>query len=433
VNVLAVGFPTPVSWVWDKATSMLGDAAGAAVGWSFEKVIGGLVAWVLDGVSWAVRAVFGFIDSSTSPNVAASWFVGSGDHAGPYRMMLTVAAGLLLLFVFAGIIQGVLAGDTGGMARRMLVDLPTAVAGMVSLVAVTQILVTLTDQLSAGILSSFGGEVRAFLDQVASVGSLTGGAATALVIFLLGLGTLLAALVIFVELVIRSALIYLVVGLCPLAFAALVWPATRGVLRRTLELLAALILSKLVVALALSIGAAALGGAMTSAPVAGGLSPPTAAVAAPSQSDAASVTSAAGVLLAGLATFAVACFSPFVVLRLFPLVETAVVAQGVRGAPMRTAQSAIGMKTQLDMARRYGGTGGGPDAASAGGASGPAAGSGAAAASAVVPVAAVAAAATASMAAARRAGESAASQASAATTAPTQPPPAPAAPEAPTR
>ena len=113
---------------------------------------------------------------------------------------------------------------------------------------------------------------------------------------------------------------------------------------------------------------------MTNTPAAGGLSPPTAAVAAPSQSDAASVTSAAGVLLAGLATFAVACFSPFVVLRLFPLVETAVVAQGVRGAPMRTAQSAIGMKTQLDMARRYGGA---RDAASAGGASGQAAGSGA--------------------------------------------------------
>ena len=44
-------------------------------------------------------------------------------------------------------------------------------------------------------------------DNVAQVGQLTGGVATALVIFLLGLGTLLAALVIFIELVIRAALI----------------------------------------------------------------------------------------------------------------------------------------------------------------------------------------------------------------------------------
>ena len=89
------------------------------IGWSFEKVIGGLVAWVLDGVSWVVGAVFGFIDSSTSPTVTAPWFVGNGPGRGPYGVMLSIAASLLLLFVFAGLIQGVVAGDTAGMARGL--------------------------------------------------------------------------------------------------------------------------------------------------------------------------------------------------------------------------------------------------------------------------------------------------------------------------
>jgi type IV secretion system protein TrbL len=392
MSVLAIGFPNPISWVWDKATGLVGDAAGAALGWSFEKVIGGLVAWVLDGVAWVVGAVFGFIDTSTSPTVTAAWFVGDGSRDGPYRVMLSVAAALLLLFVFAGLIQGVLAGDVAGMGRRMVLDLPLAIGGMVSTVAITQLLIDLTDALSEGILAGFGTDIRNFMDGVATVGTLTGGVATALVVFLLGLFTLLAGLVIFVELVIRSALIYLVVGLCPLAFAALLWPATRGVLRKTLELLCALIVSKVVISLALAIGAAALGGAGTAPTASPEIAPPsgTANVAVDGESDAATVTAAAGVLLAGLATFAVACFSPFVIMRLFPVVEGAVVAQGLRGGPLRTAQSAWSMKYQTDVSRRFGS--GAHGAAGAGAAESGAAGGGAAAAGGAAPAAATAAA-----------------------------------------
>ena len=413
MNVIAISFPNPISWVWDKATGLLGDAAGAALGWSFEKVIGGLVAWVLDGVAWAVGAVFGFIDTSTSPTVTAAWFVGDGAREGPYRVMLSVAAALLLLFVFAGLIQGVLAGDVAGMGRRIVLDLPLAIGGMVSTVAITQLLIDLTDALSEGILSGFGTDIRSFMDGVATVGSLTGGVATALVVFLLGLFTLLAGLVIFIELVIRSALIYLVVGLCPLAFAALLWPVTRGVLRKTLELLCALIVSKVVISLALAIGAAALGGAGSAPTAAPEIAPPSATASAgpaAAESDAATVTAAAGVLLAGLATFAVACFSPFVILRLFPVVEGAIVAQGLRSGPLRSAQSAWSMKYQMDVSRRFGsgsfrsaGAEGGAASASetagGGAATGAAPASAAAAGPAVVAVAATGAATSATRAA----------------------------------
>jgi len=387
--ILAIGFPNPISWVWDKATGLIGGAASAALGWSFEKVIGGLVAWVLDGVTWVVGAVFGFIDTSTSPDVTAPWFLGDGTRGGPYGVMLGIAVPLLLLFVFAGLIQGVVTGDTAGMARRMLLDLPTAVGGMVATVAITQVLIDLTDAISESILGGFGTDIQSFMARIATVGQLTGGVATALVVFLLGLFALLAALVIFIELVIRSALIYLVVGLCPLAFAALLWPATRGVLRRTLELLCALILSKVVVTLALAIGAAALGGADNEpSPAPGpGLEAPATIVDAgtPEESDAASVTAAAGVLLAGLATFAVACFSPFVLLRLFPMVEGAVVAQGLRSGPMRAAQTAMSTKSQLDISRRFGS---GSSGAAAGEGAGGASAAGGAGAGAAAPAAA---------------------------------------------
>jgi hypothetical protein len=327
--------------------------------------------------------------------------------------MLSVAAALLLLFVLAGLIQGVLAGDVAGMGRRMVLDLPMAIGGMVSTGAITQLLIDLTDALSEGILSGFGTDIRSFMDGVATVGSLSGGVATALVVFLLGLFTLLAGLVIFIELVIRSALIYLVVGLCPLAFAALLWPVTRGVLRKTLELLCALIVSKVVISLALAIGAAALGGAGSAPTAAPEIAPPSATASAgpaAAESDAATVTAAAGVLLAGLATFAVACFSPFVILRLFPVVEGAIVAQGLRSGPLRSAQSAWSMKYQMDVSRRFGsgsfrsaggegGAGAASETAGGGAATGAAPASAAAAGPAFVAVAATGAATSATRAA----------------------------------
>ena len=56
-----------------------------------------------------------------------------------------------------------------GMVRRLALDLPLAVGGMVSAVAVTQLLIDVVDAISAGILSGFGTDIRTFLDGVATV------------------------------------------------------------------------------------------------------------------------------------------------------------------------------------------------------------------------------------------------------------------------
>ena len=78
-------------------------------------------------------------------------------------------------------------------------------------------------------------------------------------IALLALG-MLALLMLWIVLAVREALIYLVVALAPMAWATSVWPAVALVRRRTVELLAALVFSKLAIAMALSVGLGALGG-----------------------------------------------------------------------------------------------------------------------------------------------------------------------------
>ena len=405
--ILGIGFPNPIGWVIDKVTGFVGGVATAG----FEMIIGGLVAWVVDAVVWVVGGVFNFFLDSTDPNVQADWFI---TGTGPYATTVSIGATLLLLFVLAGIVQGTLNGDVGGMLRRMALDLPVSVLGMVGLVTITQALISLTDALSMHVMGNFQDDISQFGAVVASLQTLSGGTSTAFVVFILGLVTVLAGLILVAELVVRAALIYIVVALAPLVFATRVWPATRGAARKLLELLCALILSKLVIAVALAVAAAAAvgtgsGGEVTSLP-----EPEVFA-----EDPGGSVTQAVGILLTAVAAFGVAAFSPLLIAKLLPMTEAAVVAQGVKGGPVRAGQQGLMMANTMQMVTRHrldqlasgktegtkgngiANTGvgskpaalgsGGSGASGATGASGAASGSGGAAAAGPVGVAAVAA------------------------------------------
>jgi type IV secretion system protein TrbL len=337
--LVLAGFPNPVDWAVDKVTGFVGGVAEAG----FELIIGGLTAWVLDAVVWVVGGVFSFFLDATDPNVQADWFI-TGN--GPYATTAAIAATLLVGFVLAGIVQGVLAGDVGGMLRRMALDLPLAVLGMVGLVTIAQALIRLTDELSRALLANFTDDIAQFTAVVGSLSALSGGTATAFVIFLLGLVTVLAGIVLVTVLVVRSALIYIVVALAPLVFAAQLWPALRGIGRKVLELLVALIVSKLVIAVALAVAAAAMvgsgsGGEVTSLP------PPEVVADNPGGS----VAQAVGILLAAMAAFGVAAFSPLLVTKLMPITEAAVVAAGIGSAPMRAGQQALSVSSYARIAR----------------------------------------------------------------------------------
>lgn len=358
--ILGISFPNPVGWVIDKVTGFVGDVATAG----FEVIIGGLVAWVVDAVIWVVGGVFNFFLDSTDPNVQADWFI---TGTGPYATTVSIGASLLLLFVLAGIVQGTLSGDVGGMLRRMALELPVSVLGMVGLVTITQVLIRLTDSLSGQIIGNFQDDISDFTAVVLTLSHLSGGTSTAFVVFVLGLVAVLAGLVLVAVLVVRSALIYIVVALAPIVFATRLWPATKGSSRKLLDLLVALIVSKLVIAVALSVAAAAAvgtgsGGEVTSLP-----EPEVFA-----EDPGGSVTQAVGILLTAAAAFGVAAFSPLLVARLLPLTEAALVAQGIPGSPVRAGHQGLMMANTMQMVtgRRYsqlaGGRAGGGEAAGAG-------------------------------------------------------------------
>ncbi|MCZ7538112.1 MAG: hypothetical protein M5T61_20715 [Acidimicrobiia bacterium] len=262
--ILGISFPNPIGWVIDKVTGFVGDVATAG----FEVIIGGLVAWVVDAVIWVVGGVFNFFIDSTDPNVQADWFI---TGTGPYATTVSIGATLLLLFVLAGIGQGTLSGDVGGMLRRMALELPVSVLGMVGLVTIIQVLIRLTDALSGQIIGNFQDDISDFTAVVLTLSHLGAESpprswSSSSGSSLCSPGSSWCAV-----LVVRSALIYIVVALAPIVFATRLWPATKGASRKLLDLLVALIVSKLVIAVALSVAAAAAvgtgsGGEVTSLP-----------------------------------------------------------------------------------------------------------------------------------------------------------------------
>ena len=307
-----------LGWVWNHT---VGAVAQGAAGFVWDQVVGGIVSWIVDAVAWFVGQVLTLLEDTTRVNLSSDWFSGSNS---PYRTVLGVAAVLLLGFLFLGLIQGLLAGDPMAMLIRMARDLPLAVFGMVVTISVGDKLLQLSDELSHAVLHGGGDDAKQVLKVISTASSFSG--QTSFVIALLGLLCIVAALFVWIELVVRSALIYLLIALSPLVFAAMVWPAARSMVRKLTELVLALIFSKVVIAVAFSVGAAALAGVDNTGHAGAGST--------------SGVSASAGTLFSGLVIFGLAAFAPFVVLKLFPAAEAAIVAQGISRGPVRTTQQA---------------------------------------------------------------------------------------------
>ena len=293
------------------------DAAGGIVsrrGAAADAVMGGIVDWAAGGAAWLVKSVAGQIDRSTRPALGSAWF--SRQYAG----MRELAVALSLLFLLAAIVQAVARQDLAMLLRACLVALPLALLLTFAAVTLVELGLLLTDALTEAALQRAGGDIEetfADLVEILAPTSVVANPLPGLVLFLGALLTAALALVVWIELVLREAAIYVTVVFLPIALAAVVWPRTAHWARRLAEWLAAIILAKFTIAVSF-----ATAGAMVAhgRPGEGGLS----------------------ALLAGCAVLLIAAFSPWVLLRLIPFAEQAVgsLHRGQVGAAMKTAPGA---------------------------------------------------------------------------------------------
>ena len=132
--------------------------------------------------------------------------------------------------------------------------------------------------------------------------------------FVLVLTAAIVAFLLWLELAVRSAAVGAAALFLPLALIGLAWPATAHWARRLGETLAALVLSKLVIAAVLALAAGLL------------------------------VSSSGGAsVVEGVALLAIAAFSPFSLLKLVPAVEAGAIGhfEGLSRRPIRAAHLAL--------------------------------------------------------------------------------------------
>lgn len=289
------------------------DPTGAAVSALLKKALRSfghaLEQWIVDGTASLVEAVGHAVAATTTPSFGSA-FMTEYDLLG--RLGVELSA-LLLLFA---VVQAVLRQDLGGLARAVVVRLPAAVllgAGAATLVALA---LQATDEMAAALVGSPTAAVGRLIHHLASLLGGSGGTSPLDAGFagvLVAVLAALVALVLWFELVVRSAAIVVATLFLPLALAGLVWQESTRWARRLAETLTALVLSKLVVVAVLALAAGSVS-------VAAGLSG----------------------LVEATALLALATLSPFSLLRLIPMVEAGAIGH-LDGLGRRTAGAATGM------------------------------------------------------------------------------------------
>jgi len=314
----------PIGNPFDDLWGFVTSPFESLVGWAGDKIFEGITNWIAKGCVQLLGFVWSVMDRTSSPHLNAEWF--SGTTHSPYQVAARIGGLVLLGLFFVSIAHGVATGDVGGVMRRAFADLPMTVFVMLTLVTLTQAAVGLTDAMSDSVWEGMRANAVTVFDGVGQITTTVPGGTFLAPLVLLVL--MIALLFLWFVLMLRDSLIYLVVVLA-IAFGipGMVWPTLRGMARHTIELLAALILAKPVIALALSVGVGALGGV--------------GATGTPGDGVVENGLAEFGTLVVGIITFGMAAFMPYLVYRLIPVVAAATVAAGVASGPLRAASTGM--------------------------------------------------------------------------------------------
>lgn len=234
------------------------------------------------GATWVVHGLAGMLDRSITVHADYAWFAGDG---GPLQTMWRIARPVALLMLFLGVIQALYHGSVAELVRRAL--LMPAVGGVIGVVAVgvAQMISEAVGWMSATMIGTTGGPGAALekmglalQDQALAFP----GAVIVISLIVMALGLLL-----WVELLLANAAVYLALLFWPIAMATLMWGAAAGVARKLAQIIIGLLLVPFVVTAALVLGTTMLTQVDRSA-------------------------ESLGVIMAGTATVALAVLSPFV-------------------------------------------------------------------------------------------------------------------------
>jgi hypothetical protein len=289
--------------------SGLADAVAKAL---LDGFFRSLLTWVATGAASLVGALAKALSSSTDP------VLGLAAFGSEFHLMALLSAAVALPLVALGAIQAIARQDPSGLLRSVLIRLPLALLFTGVSVQIVALGLSATDQASAALIGADGDPARQLLSGlVSALGQPATFGLAAFGGFLLALSAGVVAFALWLELVVRSAAIAAASLFLPLALVGLAWPATSHWARRLGETLAALVLSKLVIAAVLALAAGLL-----------------------------LDSSGLAALVQGVALLAMAAFAPFALLKLVPVIEAGAIAH-LEGMGRRSVRAAERFGTEV--------------------------------------------------------------------------------------
>lgn len=295
------------------------SAAGSAAGWAWDKVTGGIYTWLAQGLALLIEWVWGVLDSATTPHLTQAWF--TNGLIGPIGVL---ALAVTIALMLASAIQAALAGRPEQIIDAVKEGARVIVASALT-VTVIDVLIGITDEASAMVWKTGRADLVVMLDKMTTVAATSGPLSATFIGPLCLLVGFVGLIGLVITLLMRSALIYVAAALAPLVWSSSVLPMFRGSARKLVHLLVALIFSKLAIVITLVV-AVKLG-------VNAGGDPASTSIV----NDGAS---AVGMLLSGFVCFLIAAITPFVLYKLMPTVEGAIVGAGIAGGWGRSVTNA---------------------------------------------------------------------------------------------
>ena len=199
----------PIDDVIDGVGGLIGGAAEAAGEAVLDLVVDFVFGLIADAVASVTNSIVSAMDSTTAVDLDGGFF----PALTPIRQtVLGMSMALLLAFFLAAIIRALAAGEPGAVIRAALVDVPASILLMLVSVTVAWILIRIVDEASLAVTGDVGAAMGEFSASLIAVEALTG---AGLLGIIFGLLFIVGAILVWLQLLVRSALIYILIVMAP--------------------------------------------------------------------------------------------------------------------------------------------------------------------------------------------------------------------------
>jgi hypothetical protein len=269
---------------------------------TFNDLFNALTSWILASVQWILNSVGSVLTSASEPSVVLS------GAKSEFTTLLVASPVLMMLGLLVATLQALRHGETSALWRVYLGVAPACVAGIALAQPIATLILEAVNQLSTTAAATVAQHETTLAKGLESLTPTTPGFG----VFLLAGVVVLGAMLLWFELIVRVVVLTLLLVLVPVVVPLATFPSLRRIGWRLAETFITVAASKFIIVITLVLGLDELTG------------------------------SSATEIIAGAVTLLFAACTPYLVLRVVPIIEQSALHQfdGLRSRATRAVMSA---------------------------------------------------------------------------------------------